>query len=404
MKCRYIIAVMALCLTVFVSCRDKDGQVEELCTAKFDSLAGIDRAKNVVMYEMLSKELDDMVSFPPEELYIERDKFDVEVDLMEAYLKSIDYKFLSEKDFEKRLGVVFKYSPRIKIDDLVYVGFGGMEVERQRESSKPYLRVNTTGEEYYLNAVMSRGFMTEAYYLMQLVDYQVEFPSLGFLLDSSLDTMSFLINHGYSEGRDKRIYERIGHYNKYLFNDNKQSFDWLTQNDSLFLNNLLFRSGYVEEPKLVRWAIDRYGFNGDFNEIGDEELAGYFMLFVHSDIKQSLILSPVVRDVMVSYKKETNYKDIIFFMSQARGEYSLIRNLESKEQAQLYAYLIEIVRMITNDSTECVANVWKGTHDEGFLHELSLEFSKHDYYGYKGLKEFWDRVVEYDKNYVQPVG
>ncbi|WP_143824784.1 hypothetical protein [Myroides sp. N17-2] len=409
MKNRYLLVVIIMCLTVFVSCKDKEAQTEGLYTAKFDSLAGIDRAKNAVMYEMLSNDLNAILDDSYDREIIGIKKFDIQVDLMYEYLKTVDYKFLSERAFNDRLAKIFKYKRGGVHGNYEHVTPIYIDALDGEYFETPFLSAVIDEYNYDLTVVNNKKFVTQPFCLLQLVDYRNDYPSLA-LLEDEVNKKRTLegkgnLDHWFkdmlSDKVRKSIYERIGHYNKYLFNNNRQSFEWLKKNDVDFLENLLFRYGYTEDKELIKWAIDkvRFDVNGDLDKF-DKQMDYYNDLFSTIDGQGKLVLSPVLMDVLVSYDQEKHLNDLDIYLANIGGMSSDMYEYD----ARAFAYFFEIIRRIKGDTDDCVVAIWFKTKVDGKLYDLREEFSKNDYYGYKGLKEFWDRVVEYDKNYVQPVG
>ena len=67
------------------------------------------------------------------------------------------------------------------------------------------------------------------------------------------------------EQRKKNI-ETLVARNKYLFNDDKVSYDWLIKNDAFFMEQLVKRFGYTQDFELLEWVIKKTHYDKNYPE------------------------------------------------------------------------------------------------------------------------------------------
>ena len=105
------------------------------------------------------------------------------------------------------------------------------------------------------------------YAIPELIDYRTKYPEISKIEDTISVTKKD------KEGEDiyvtrwrdisdlkeqrKKNIETLVARNKYLFNDDKDSFDWLIKNDAFFMEQLVKRFGYTQDFELLEWVIKK---------------------------------------------------------------------------------------------------------------------------------------------------
>ncbi|ADV48988.1 hypothetical protein Celal_1686 [Cellulophaga algicola DSM 14237] len=256
-----------------------------------------------------------------------------------------------------------------------------------------YYRNDNTIEVQPLSIHIIKGlnFITELYAIPEIIGYQKQFLDLSNNEKTSNNERTssdgtLVAIHKWKDVNDlnnKRLFnlKKFVARNEYLFNDNKDHFDWLINNDEYFMKSLISEFGYLEDSKLLIWFIKKYRFetiNGKTN--GFE----YGKLLWHKNCNNKFVFHNLVLEKM---KDDESFSDdlnsYINFLIQNNQNFD---NLSFKNQAYLIA---QIYHSIQNETYEMFAYMGGFAEFQDKNNVYSEEFEKNNYYDLEGFKEEW---------------
>lgn len=189
--------------------------------------------------------------YEPENPYdLSKQDLDIAKDLVYIGLKNAGFRFISDKDFSKKLSLFFSISEKNNCKKILiepeYITLFGNDMDGAPETWR--------NNQYELS------FFTQNLFLAKKEKFLMEM----FLVK---DLIKFN-NNSYSIQLPKYIIAR----NKYLFNDSKADLPYLLHNDQDFLKALVIVFGYEKEPKINELVMRDYEERNHLQhreEIGD---------------------------------------------------------------------------------------------------------------------------------------
>lgn len=244
-------------------------------------------------------------------------------------------------------------------------------------------------------------FITDIYYIPELVDYKRMFPELlqkeNLYPDRTIreGKDDYYINKwseikGLNEEREA-IIKKVIHQNKYLFNDSKASLNWLMLNDVPFLKGLVKEFGYVADNDLLRWVIDETPVR---DAQGMNNITDYLRLFYIITCDKQLVLHQETMDMITSYNTEQHFQDVSYLIMTLRLDEEYLEDFSFPQKAKLYAYFFELIRKLGNDDFASVVAVGTFYKFSALNKQYDEEFKQHNYYGFKELEYFWEEAKE----------
>lgn len=161
-------------------------------------------------------------------------------------LKSKGYNKISEENFNKKIKLIFKINLSQKCDDFHinkdFITLFGFKMDGKMDT--------LIENQYDLFSYTQNNFISvKDYFILNM-----------FLLK---DIISIRKDDTFQLNVPQNVIER----NKFLFNDNKSSLAWLKLNDQYFLESLVKTFGYVGDPDLLKWVLDKNLNNDEFDKI-----------------------------------------------------------------------------------------------------------------------------------------
>ena len=251
-------------------------------------------------------------------------------------------------------------------------------------------------------------FFTDLYAIAEIIDYKQEFPEE---YEYELQYKDYFLN---TENEQIKINkwkdivdlpqqrefnkEVLLHRNKFLFNNNHESFVWLTKNNPSFLNMLVNTFGYVQDTELLKWVLEENQSFYEKHSFNNNTFARALMIRLCNG---KLLIHKKTLE-LISNNLNSNYLSQIenFIRCVASGDpYKEINFVEFsfQERAEIIACLIAWIETLI-EKNEKLKNEYAGVFLTAF--EQSAEFPKEFYFkefkanNYYGLSDFWISHME----------
>ncbi|WP_295840858.1 hypothetical protein [uncultured Apibacter sp.] len=184
------------------------------------------------------------------------------VELSENILKTQEYKFPSQAEFENKIKEIFRFNSKQNIVNFL------IEYPCSRDSIVYQLDINyVTSNNSPLFILFDKKFILEPLFIPELIDYKKKYPKIfeeeNSISDKRISKYGFEVYvtkwkdvKDLNENRNNNI-QILVNRNKYLFNDSKSSLAWLKVNDEYFLESLVITFGYTKDKDLLDWVMQR---------------------------------------------------------------------------------------------------------------------------------------------------
>lgn len=184
--------------------------------------------------------------------------------------------------------------------------------------------------------------------------------------------------------------------NKYLLNDDKNLFSWLTINDGIFMKSLLTEFGYTNDKELLSWIVK----NNHFEQTSKNNTNGveFGHVLYSRNCQSEFKVHKEVFDVMEVEMSLEN----AFFLDNLLEYVTYLSNIENDlsltfaERSNIIAHIIYFGQDLANNKGY-TAYKFKCM---GFFHEhldvdnrTAEEFKRNNYYGLLNFKTMWDEAV-----------
>lgn len=192
-------------------------------------------------------------------------KKDVEVTIPVLLLQLKNENYKINFNFNERIKLIFNLSiNKKKSENYVYANF------LDKCKSKDSYFINNV-DNYGIYIIPQKKIISDLYPLPSLIDYQKKYPFAA-KKERSIKKIYKDANGNNVEKylwKDdpnllelrKKNFQTIVARNKYLFNDDKSYFVWLTENDEHFMESLVKVFGYTEDLELLKWVLERNNYN-----------------------------------------------------------------------------------------------------------------------------------------------
>lgn len=259
---------------------------------------------------------------------------------------------------------------------------------------------------YGTYVIKNRNFITDFYYLPELIDYQKKFPRIAqkeksysdkwyddqLKMDLGIEKWMELENrkdeYNLRQIRFKNE-QLLIHRNKYLFNDNKASFAWLQFNDKFFLESLVKTFGYVKDENLLNFVLKNNYKNQDefYKILWNERCNGNIV--VNKEVFDLMQKSPIEKQKEYLARVSEYLQNAMNYPPDAFAE-----NFSKKaEILGKIAYYGEKMGAKIDMSYQCFKNIgMSGMWENPDASKFEEEFKKQNYYNIPDFKEVWEET------------
>ena len=347
--------------------------------------------KQLLKANSISNEVTTIQYYP-----YDKEDLEISIELLDSILKKNGYNLID--DFDSKVKAVFG---NIKLFDNIYF----LKTDNKCYNSNEILYNDSEGFKFNLYFSIDKKLMIGQYAIPELIDYRTKYPEISKIEDTISVTKKD------KEGEDiyvtrwrdisdlkeqrKKNIETLVARNKYLFNDDKDSFDWLIKNDAFFMEQLVKRFGYTQDFELLEWVIKKTHYDKNSPE-------DYGSLFWVKNCDGSIKLhSNTFKILQKLYNVKTAYQ----ILEDIKGYINYLGDEEqSKEEDLTEEQRIKILANIVYFGEQ-----YKYTDDSPyqmmgrlryFLSDSQVDIlAKNKYFNLPKFKEWWDKA-DYDEYYV----
>jgi len=379
---------------------------------------------SIIMRQILEKQIRNGANQYTEDRTIEMPKNSFAIEEMDANVQAVTnildssgFKVLSNKDFSERIKNIFhRIIDTNSQSKYLYVNY-------MNTCKRDFISIPNNGIEYsgtYI--VKNKNFITDFFYLPQIIDYQKKYPELAKLEDSmstnktDKDGNKYTIELWYDLEKNedkgynlrevrKRNIQTIISRNKFLFNNSKADLAILLSTDKGFLSKLLILFGYDEEPALNKMVLDSlYKKYNSATPIQTEKIGSIFFM---KDCNNNL----QIREGLLKFADENitaKDNEIIYALSSFMGtlyigdKNEVFENDPAKvfteiEKANIVAHVAGIENPAFDKFKSVSPDTWNrsatGLYNLNISHPEVIEIIKnHNYFNVKNLKEIIENL------------
>ena len=347
--------------------------------------------KQLLKANSISNEVTTIQYYP-----YDKEDLEISIELLDSILKKNGYNLID--DFDSKVKAVFG---NIKLLDNIYF----LKTDNKCYNSNEILYNDSEGFKFNLYFSIDKKLMIGQYAIPELIDYRTKYPEISKIEDTISVTKKD------KEGEDiyvtrwrdisdlkeqrKKNIETLVARNKYLFNNEKDSFDWLIKNDAFFMEQLVKRFGYTQDFELLEWVIKKTHYDKNSPE-------DYGSLFWVKNCDSTIKLHSNTFKVL---QKLYNVKTAYQILEDIKGYINYLGDEEqSKEEDLTEEQRIKILANIVYFGEQ-----YKYTDDSSyqmmgrlryFLSDSQVDILiKNKYFNLPKFKEWWDKA-DYDEYYV----
>ncbi len=347
--------------------------------------------KQLLKANSISNEVTTIQYYP-----YDKEDLEISIELLDSILKKDGYNLID--DFDSKVKAVFG---NIKLFDNIYF----LKTDNKCYNSNEILYNDSEGFKFNLYFSIDKKLMIGQYAIPELIDYRTKYPEISKIEDTisvikkdkedeNIYVTRWRDISDLKEQRKKNI-ETLVARNKYLFNDNRDSFEWLIKNDAFFMEQLVKKFGYTQDLELLEWVIKKTHY--DKNRPED-----YGSLFWVKNCDSSIKLhSNTFKILQKLYNVKTAYE----ILEDIKGYINYLGDEEqSKKEELTEEERIKILANITYFGEQ-----YKYTDDSPyqmmgrlryFLRDSQVDILiKNKYFNLPKFKEWWDKA-DYDEYYV----
>lgn len=198
--------------------------------------------------------------------------FELAVEIGKKKLIAQGYQFIGADKFSFKIKEIFDRTIDLNSDKkFLYINYFD-------KCDKIFNYYPYNGTDYSGTYIVKKEcFITDFYFIPELIDYQNEFPQTVEIENKIITARKKdgeVINiklwkddKNLNEERKKNVQTLVAR-NMYLFNDSRAFFKWLILNDENFMSSLVTTFGYYEDKELVKWVVDKTEFtNKNIDEV-----------------------------------------------------------------------------------------------------------------------------------------
>ena len=347
--------------------------------------------KQLLKANSISNEVTTIQYYP-----YDKEDLEISIELLDSILKKDGYNLID--DFDSKVKAVFG---NIKLFDNIYF----LKTDNKCYNSNEILYNDSEGFKFNLYFSIDKKLMIGQYAIPELIDYRTKYPEISKIEDTISVTKKD------KEGEDiyvtrwrdisdlkeqrKKNIETLVARNKYLFNDDKDSFDWLIKNDAFFMEQLVKRFGYTQDFELLEWVIKKTHYDKNSPE-------DYGSLFWVKNCDSTIKLHSNTFKVL---QKLYNVKTAYQILEDIKGYINYLGDEEQSKKEELTEE--QRIKILANIAY--FGEQYKYTDDSPyqmmgrlryFLSDSQVDILvKNKYFNLPKFKEWWDKA-DYDEYYV----
>lgn len=323
---------------------------------------------------------------------------DATVFIAQDILTSSGYQVPDNENFKNKIELIFGRVIDYKIKrNFLYINF--LDKCDHKYNKNPNNVVDYNGT--YI--IKNQNFITDFYYIPELINYKQVYPNAAAAEQKNTrkykdhDHNSYTIekwddleknkkkDYNLNSQRKKNTQVLINR-NKYLFNNNKESLQWLKQNDPDFLKLLVHTFGYVQDKDLLKWVIEITTANG----------AEFGQLIWHKSCDGKFIFHNETLEIMKENSTQNNTKyvdNLINYLKYLDHNSKTDQPLKFEEKTIIMAQILNLSPQISNnDSKSIIQNYYKSI-DKVIQTNIANEFKRNNYYNLPSLKTCWEQIA-----------
>ena len=347
--------------------------------------------KQLLKANSISNEVTTIQYYP-----YDKEDLEISIELLDSILKKDGYNLID--DFDSKVKAVFG---NIKLFDNIYF----LKTDNKCYNSNEISYNDSEGFKFNLYFSIDKKLMIGQYAIPELIDYRTKYPEISKIEDTISVTKKDKEGENIyvtrwrdisdlKEQRKKNI-ETLVARNKYLFNDDKDSFDWLIKNDAFFMEQLVKRFGYTQDFELLEWVIKKTHYDKNYPE-------DYGSLFWVKNCDGSIKLhSNTFKILQKLYNVKTAYQ----ILEDIKGYINYLGDEEQNKKEDLTEE--QRIKILANIAY--FGEQYKYTDDSPyqmmgrlryFLSDSQVDIlAKNKYFNLPKFKEWWDKA-DYDEYYV----
>ena len=344
--------------------------------------------KQLLKANSISNEVTTIQYYP-----YDKEDLEISIELLDSILKKDGYNLID--NFDSKVKAVFG---NIKLFDNIYF----LKTDNKCYNSNEILYNDSDGFKFNLYFSIDKKLMIGQYAIPELIDYRTKYPEISKIEDTISVTKKDKEGENIyvtrwrdisdlKEQRKKNI-ETLVARNKYLFNDDKDSFDWLIKNDAFFMEQLVKRFGYTQDFDLLEWVIKKTHYDKNYPE-------DYGSLFWVKNCDGSIKLhSNTFKILQKLYNVKTAYQ----ILEDIKGYINYLGDEEQNKKEDLTEE--QRIKILAN--IVYFGEQYKYTDDSPyqmmgrlryFLSDSQVDILvKNKYFNLPKFKEWWDKA-DYDE-------
>ena len=347
--------------------------------------------KQLLKANSISNEVTTIQYYP-----YDKEDLEISIELLDSILKKDGYNLID--NFDSKVKAVFG---NIKLFDNIYF----LKTDNKCYNSNEILYNDSEGFKFNLYFSIDKKLMIGQYAIPELIDYRTKYPEISKIEDTISVTKKDKEGENIyvtrwrdisdlKEQRKKNI-ETLVARNKYLFNDDKDSFDWLIKNDAFFMEQLVKRFGYTQDFELLEWVIKKTHYDKNSPE-------DYGSLFWVKNCDSTIKLHSNTFKVL---QKLYNVKTAYQILEDIKGYINYLGDEEQSKKEELTEE--QRIKILANIAY--FGEQYKYTDDSPyqmmgrlryFLSDSQVDILvKNKYFNLPKFKEWWDKA-DYDEYYV----
>ena len=344
--------------------------------------------KQLLKANSISNEVTTIQYYP-----YDKEDLEISIELLDSILKKDGYNLID--NFDSKVKAVFG---NIKLFDNIYF----LKTDNKCYNSNEILYNDSDGFKFNLYFSIDKKLMIGQYAIPELIDYRTKYPEISKIEDTisvtkkdkegeNIYVTRWTDISDLKEQRKKNI-ETLVARNKYLFNDDKDSFDWLIKNDAFFMEQLVKRFGYTQDFELLEWVIKKTHYDKNYPE-------DYGSLFWVKNCDGSIKLhSNTFKILQKLYNVKTAYQ----ILEDIKGYINYLGDEEQSKKEELTEE--QRIKILANIAY--FGEQYKYTDDSPyqmmgrlryFLSDSQVDILvKNKYFNLPKFKEWWDKA-DYDE-------
>ncbi|WP_395074799.1 hypothetical protein [Flavobacterium sp.] len=309
--------------------------------------------------------------------------FDVTIPILENELKSNGFRFIDKIQFNAKIKSVFNRTIDLNSSsEYLYVN------SYSKCDREMIWKLNDNIDYQGLFIIKNKSFISEFYAIPQLIDYQKEYPNASKIEEKPIIIKNEIEDHDMEIGRwkDNKNLSRqrqeniqiLVARNKYLFNDSRADFVWLSFNDEYFLQSLVKTFGYDDDENLNKFVLDK-------NLKDDEEFGKVIWnKDCSSKIKFNLNIFETIKKASKG-DQEKYFEAIRNYLSYFVNTPNNYLDLTFSEKAEISGKIAYYATKIVGQQSDYYFKLFTYVNSE----EDQKEFEKQNYYNIKDFKEIY---------------